>query len=241
MWFEKKANAAIWESLIDLQSIRQRNQKGTFSMIKSANGGSDDTKAGKASGDPEPERFNIGHNSCIQSCLKKKDLCFDILPLVYVLIHPEIREINIQLFTAWEKEIFLRAIELMVFFDIKLVQPKQPEGDNFLLSGPGATQSYIAHFEPDIAKVVTFGQNLRDQQKYMERDWGKRQSGYRKEGGANQLFMRHKTQILIMQNYEKVKQSMLTGQSTDKSIFINKLTHSDKGATIVSGIKNFMT
>jgi len=53
--------------------------------------------------------------------LKKKDLLFDILPLVYILIHPEIREINIQLFNKWEKDIFLRAIELMVFFDIKLV------------------------------------------------------------------------------------------------------------------------
>ena len=80
--------------------------------------------------------------------MKKKDLTFDILPLVYILLHPEIREINIQLFNKWEKEIFLKAIELMVFFDIKLVQPKQTQqdGSNFLLNGPSATQSYVANF-----------------------------------------------------------------------------------------------
>ena len=94
-------------------------------MVRSTKdqGGSDDIKnSNKTAGDQnQDERFNIGQNSCIQSCLKKKDLAFDILPLVYILVHPEIREINIQLFNKWEKEIFLRAIEFMVFFDIKLV------------------------------------------------------------------------------------------------------------------------
>jgi len=69
MWYDKKTNAAIWDSLIDLQSIRQRNLRGTFSMVKSANGegGSDDIKnSKKTAGDQnQDERFNIGQNSCI--------------------------------------------------------------------------------------------------------------------------------------------------------------------------------
>lgn len=48
--------------------------------------------------------------------------------------------------------------------------------------------SQIASFEPDISSLVTF-------------------AGGRKE------FMRNKTQIMILQNYEQVKQRMLTNSS----------------------------
>jgi len=66
-------------------------------------------------------------------------MLLDILPLVYLIIHPEIREINIQLFNPWEKEIFVRAIELMVLFDIKLIQPKsQAQNSDFLRTVPSA-------------------------------------------------------------------------------------------------------
>jgi hypothetical protein len=64
MWFEKKTNAAIWDSLIDLQSIRERSMKGSFSMIKSLNGDGtldNNKKSNKNSGGQEQEeRFNIG-------------------------------------------------------------------------------------------------------------------------------------------------------------------------------------
>jgi len=42
------------------------------------------------------------------------------------MIHPEVREINIQLFNQQEKDIFLKAIEFMVLFDIKL-KPKSED------------------------------------------------------------------------------------------------------------------
>jgi hypothetical protein len=47
-------------------------------------------------------------------------MMMDILPSVYQMLHPEVREINIQLFNDYEKEVFLRAIELLVMFDIKI-------------------------------------------------------------------------------------------------------------------------
>lgn len=34
--------------------------------------------------------------------------------------------------------------------------------------------------------------------------------------------MRQQTQMLLMQNYEKVKQAMLSGTDTDKAVFIQK-------------------
>lgn len=64
MWFDKKTNSAIWDSLIDLQSIRERSMKGSFSMIKSLNSdGSmeNNKKSNKASGgQDQEERFNMG-------------------------------------------------------------------------------------------------------------------------------------------------------------------------------------
>ena len=47
-------------------------------------------------------------------------MMLDILPNVYQMIHPEVREINIQLFDTYEKHVFLTALELMVLFDIKI-------------------------------------------------------------------------------------------------------------------------
>jgi len=83
------------------------------------------------------------------------------------MLHPEVREINIQLFNPLEKEVFLKAIELMVLFDIK-IRPKEngstandqtplfrlPTQQNF---NSYNDKSYIPCFEPDIAHVVTFG------------------------------------------------------------------------------------
>lgn len=64
MWFDKKTNSAIWDNLIDLQSIRERSMKGSYSMIKSLNadGTADNNKKSNkaSSGQEQEERFNIG-------------------------------------------------------------------------------------------------------------------------------------------------------------------------------------
>jgi len=46
----------------------------------------------------DEERFKVGKNSSIQSLIRKKDMMMDVLPWVYQMLHPEVREINIQLF-----------------------------------------------------------------------------------------------------------------------------------------------
>ena len=68
----------------------------------------------------------------------------DILPFIYHMIHPNIREINTQLFTKHEKYAFQSAIEIMVLFDITL---KSESADN---------DSQVAQFEPDISSLLTF-------------------------------------------------------------------------------------
>lgn len=57
----------------------------------------------------------------------------DILPSVYLMIHPEVRECNIQLFNPKEKEVFLQALELMVMFDIKIKLQDEYQGGEFML------------------------------------------------------------------------------------------------------------
>lgn len=134
------------------------------------------------------------------------------------MIHPEVREINIQLFNPWEKEVFLKAIELLVLFGIKIDPAKQEDpagaGGHYRLPTNQNTtnyndMSYIPTFNPDISNVVTFGTGQYDSR-------GRLMSGKQKQ------CMRLKTQLLIMQNYEKVKQAMLVGQDTNRAIYMAK-------------------
>lgn len=126
MWADKKQNNAIFDQLMDLK--KRKNDE---------------------------ERYGIGRNSAIQSCIRKKDMMLDILPHIYLMIHPEVREINIQLFDTREKETFLTTLELMVLFDIKIKENYDSGGD--ILGQP----NYIPTFEPDIANIVTFGNGKR--------------------------------------------------------------------------------
>lgn len=100
--------------------------------------------------------------------MKRTDFKKDVLPYIYHMIHPNVREINTQLFNKHERQVFQTAIEIMVMFDIKLKEETINK------------DSQIANFEPDIGSLVSF-------------------FGSRKE------FLRNKTQILILQNYETVK------------------------------------
>lgn len=68
----------------------------------------------------DSERFKIGSSNAVQSLIRKRDMMFDVLPWIYLMVHPDVREINIQLFNDFEKHIFLKAIEFLVLFDIKI-------------------------------------------------------------------------------------------------------------------------
>ena len=108
MWMNEKINRQTFDKLLDLKS----KQHGKFNKL--------DAKT-----QVETERFDLSQNSVMQSCLRKKDMMLDLLPYVYQMIHPDVREINIQLFNNTEKEAFLKALELMVLFDIRIKQKQE--------------------------------------------------------------------------------------------------------------------
>lgn len=78
MFFSEKINREIFDTLLDLKS----KNHGKYNKV--------DTKSAS-----EIERFDLSHNSVMQSCLRKKDMMLDILPCIYQMIHPDVREINI--------------------------------------------------------------------------------------------------------------------------------------------------
>jgi hypothetical protein len=65
------------------------------------------------------------------------------------MMHPKVRDVNMQLFTEEEKKVLVLAIEIMITFDIKMKE----------VSGDGELE--IAKFEPNIATLVCFGQKSR--------------------------------------------------------------------------------
>jgi hypothetical protein len=164
----------VFDSLLDIKI----NRKG-FKKIKSAQASVDDE-----------ERYKLCQNSSIQSGMKRTDFKHDVLPYIYKMIHPNIRDTSTQLFSKHERQVFQTALEIMVMFDIKLKDdPINREYSKNSNSDIIKTDSLIANFEPDIGSLVTFSD-------------------------CSKEFMKNKTQILILQNYEIVKQKMLTMGST---------------------------
>lgn len=159
IFFEQKKYEGIFENLLDL--------KGTKKQYKKVN------QAGRESNSEDDERYKLSQHSSILTSMKRADFKKDVLPYVFFMIHPSVRDTNTQLFTRHEKMEFQTAIEIMVMFDIKL----KDDSIN--------RDAQIASFEPDIGSLVSFT-------------------------GSRNGFMRNKTQILILQNYESVKQRMLT-------------------------------
>lgn len=45
----------------------------------------------------------------------------DVMPLVHQMLHPQIKAIRSQLLSTEEKETLRRVIEIMILFDIKLI------------------------------------------------------------------------------------------------------------------------
>lgn len=53
--------------------------------------------------------------------MRMKDFVQDfVVEGVYHMIHPDIRDINVQLLNPQEKEVFMRALEFMVMFGIEI-------------------------------------------------------------------------------------------------------------------------
>ncbi len=76
----------------------------------------------------------------------------DILPYVYKLIVPaEIRDVLADLFTPHEEMQFNEALNLMIFFDIRLLPPSSQQSQDKTISIEEVC------FEPNISKLVTFG------------------------------------------------------------------------------------
>ena len=127
----------------------------------------------------------------------------------------------------------------MVLFGIKIVTAKAEDsgfqGQHYRLpTSQNSTNyndlSYIPTFVPDISNVVTFGTAKHDSR-------GRLMSGHQKHG------MRLKTQLLIMQNYEKVKQAMLVGKDTNRAIYVAKFADkatptSRQGPSMMSFMNN---
>ena len=51
----------------------------------------------------DEERYKLSQHSSIHNSMRRVDFKKDILPFIYIIIHPNIRDINTQLFTKHEK------------------------------------------------------------------------------------------------------------------------------------------
>lgn len=182
-------------------------------------------------------------------CLSKRNILIDILPCVYSIVHPEVREVNIQLYNEWERTVFVSALEFMVVFNIKIkISDRQAAGDF------SSFETHVPQFEPDLASLVVFGSS---QAKHLTHDYNRgRYSG--SLGHASQskgrpkgkrLPMRHKAQRLLMQNYERIKQAMLIGLDTRRVIFLQRgapqppagAKGAADGTAVKQGLRGFMT
>ena len=130
----------------------------------------------------ELERYKLEKNTTLQCGMTMRNFKMHVLPYVYQLMHPNIRDINTQLFTKYERECFMQAIEIMVMFDVRLEEKLID-----FIEVPGEGEYF---FSPAIDTLITF-------------------SSSRKE------LMRNKTKVLIMQNYEGIKQHMLTSKTSE--------------------------
>ena len=113
MYLETKENKETLGQLLDLKGKQNRYHR-VSSITK-------DTATGE-------ERYKVdGH---LQSMLRKEDLYLDVLPYVFRMIHPNVRDVNTSLFNKDEHMSFRLAIEIMVTLDIKLKREGLIEGND---------------------------------------------------------------------------------------------------------------
>lgn len=76
---EKRKYDAILDQLIDLKGTKI-NKKGISRV--------------KKNDVVDEERYKLGKNTSIQTGMRKKDLTYDLLPYIFLMMHPNVREIN---------------------------------------------------------------------------------------------------------------------------------------------------
>ena len=111
----------------------------------------------------------------------------DVMPLVHQMLHPQINAIRSQLLSNEEKETLRRVVEIMVIFDIKLLD--KDDTDEKLKD--------IPIWEPNIAKLVIFGD--------------------KNSSSQMQAKIKESTQQLIRTNYEPIKQFLLAQQGKEQN------------------------
>jgi hypothetical protein len=76
------------------------------------------------------------------SCLRKRDFQLDILPWVYLMVHPEVSDKNVQLFLEHEQEVFVAALELMGALDIRIKHPEEGMDEGEFLPVESASRAF---------------------------------------------------------------------------------------------------
>uniref|UniRef100_A0A7S3FX74 Uncharacterized protein n=1 Tax=Strombidium rassoulzadegani TaxID=1082188 RepID=A0A7S3FX74_9SPIT len=142
------------------------------------------------------------------------------------MIHPEVRDIYLHLFNEAEKEQFLTALQLMVMFDIQLLNPRDQASEEFVLPTQNNQSMQTPKFSPDITALVTYSKKSSSSAASTLCASYAAKLAQSNQGGKK--FMRLKTQILLLQNYEKVKQALLVGKDPRDHVFNQKLLASSK-------------
>lgn len=69
-----------------------------------------------------------GMQPYIRSYIQSKNLILDILPLLLVVITPDLRPINLHLFTKLEKECLDHVVDVMIDYNLNYIQERTVEG-----------------------------------------------------------------------------------------------------------------
>ncbi|XP_063243725.1 chromosome transmission fidelity protein 18 homolog isoform X2 [Bacillus rossius redtenbacheri] len=80
----------------------------------------------------------------IRSCLQGDQLLLDTLPMMLHVLVPNLRPVNIQLYSAREKAELSQVVGIMVEYNLSYIQEKTPEG------------SYVYKLEPNVEELCSF-------------------------------------------------------------------------------------
>jgi hypothetical protein len=127
MFTDTQANIEIQSKLLDLKSKKLGVKRGGF--------------------DEANERYKVPDLGPV----RRVEMVQDILPYVNKMIVPaEIRDVMADLFTPHEEIQFTQALNLMVYFDIRLLPPSATPNQ------VGVSSEEVS-FDPNIVQLVTFG------------------------------------------------------------------------------------
>lgn len=92
----------------------------------------------------EDESFRLGLFN-----MSRSEFCRDVLPSLYQIMHPEVRDTNVQLLSETERCQFLAALEFMVMLNLKIYMEDKDVN-------PLLPTSYPC-FEPDVTSLTVYG------------------------------------------------------------------------------------